>query len=363
MQICHVNLSKDLRGGERQTIALVRTLDGRVRQKVVVRRDAPLHDELTQLDLANGEIVPVANSAVAAICATRGADLVHVHEGRTVTVGAVRSLLGTPFIVTRRVLNSPKDNLVTKWCYRRALRIATVSKAVARTMRAYAVTTPVSTIYDSADVQPSSPMSVREIKEDLEATLVVGNVAELDDETKGQRTILEVARRFQYTDPGILFLFIGRGKDEANLKLEAEQLSNVRFIGWSDHLSDYYAAMDLFIFPSRSEALGSAALEAMSFGLPVLASAVGGLPEIVTPGVNGYLVDPGDSARLASRVAQLAEDQILRDRLGRNALATAAGFSPEIIAEQYYELYLRAIYGVSWRWPKVARAKARSESL
>lgn len=344
-------------------MSLVRALTERVPQKVVVRRDAPLHEEFARLDLANVEVAPVANSPIAAVRATCEADLVHVHEGRTVTVGAVRSLLGTPFVITRRVLKPPKDHFFTRWCYRRATRIATVSSAVAMTMRKYATTTPVNAIYDCVDLPPSNLESVRRIREDLKSAFIVGNVGELDDETKGQRTILEVARRLQRTAPDVLFLLIGRGKDESSLRSEAEQLSNVRFTGWSGNLSDYYAAMDLFIFPSRYEALGSAALEAMSFGLPVLASDVGGLPEIVTPGVNGYLADSGDSGRLASRVAQLAEDPILRDRLGRNALATAAAFSPETIAEQYYELYLRAIYGVSWRWPKVASAKTRSESL
>jgi len=363
LRICHVNLSKDFRGGERQTVALVRALDDRVGQKVVVRRGAPLHEEFARLDLSGVEVLPVANSPVAAVRATSGADLVHIHEGRTVTVGAVRSLLGTPFVVTRRVLKPPKDHFFARWCYRRATRIATVSNAVARNMRAYVAATPVTAIYDCIDVPPPDPSRVREIRQDLRADFVVGNVAELDDETKGQRTIIEAARRLQHESPEILFILIGRGRDEESLRAEAEDLPNVRFIGWSDQLSDYYAAMDMFVFPSRYEALGSAALEAMSFGLPVVASAVGGLPEIVTPGVNGFLVDSGDPARLAARISQLATDTILRDRLGRNALANAAAFSPDYVAEQYYELYLRAVYGVSWRWPKVASSKTRSESL
>jgi glycosyltransferase involved in cell wall biosynthesis len=332
-------------------------------QKVVVRRGALLHDALSQNNFRNVEVLPVANSAIAAIRATSGADLVHIHEGRTVTVGAVRSLLGTPFVITRRVLKPPKDHFFTRWCYRRANRIATVSSAVAKTMRAYAIATPVNAIYDCIDVPASDPVKVREIREDLRAGLIVGNVAELDDETKGQCTILDVARRLQHMAPDIVFVLIGRGKDEAGLRSEAEQLPNVRSVGWSDRLSDYYAAMDLFVFPSGYEALGSAALEAMSFGLPVIASSVGGLPEIVTPGVNGYLVDAGESGALASRVSQLADDPVLRDRLGRNALATAAAFSPDAIAEQYHEFYLRAIYGVSWRWPKDASTRTRSESL
>ncbi len=121
--------------------------------------------------------------------------------------------------------------------------------------------------------------------------------------------------------------------------------------------------MDVFMFPSRSEALGSAVLEAMSFGLPVLASKVGGIPEIVQSGVTGFLIDPEDSEEWVRRVAQLRQNEKLRSRLAQNAAVTAACFSPETIAEQYYSLYVNALYGITWAWPNLSPGKAHSESL
>ena len=229
-------------------------------------------------------------------------------------------------------------------------------------MRGYSPTMPVSTIYDCvATAERAQTESA--VGDDLSGRFVVGNVAELDDDTKGQRTIIEVARRLEFEVPNALFLLIGKGKDEAALKAEAEGLSNVRFVGWSDRLADYYAAMDLFMFPSRTEALGSAVLEAMSLGLPVIASDVGGIPEIVQPGVNGFLIDPTDVNAWAHRVEQLRGDSCLRSRLAQNAAVTAAAFSPEVIAEQYYSLYVDAVYGTTWAWPNLSPSKTRSESL
>ena len=147
------------------------------------------------------------------------------------------------------------------------------------------------------------------------------------------------------------------------MKEEAEGLSNIRFVGWTDRLSDYYSAMDLFLFPSRSEALGSAVLEAMSFGVPVVASDVGGIPEIVQPGVNGFLIDSTDVNAWAHRVERLCNDSCLRTRLAQNAEVTAAAFSPEAIAEQYYSLYVSTVYGTTWAWPDLSPPKTRSESF
>jgi glycosyltransferase involved in cell wall biosynthesis len=362
MRVCHVNLSKELRGGEHQTVSLVRALRHRVDQRVIVRRDSPLHACLEDLDLEGVEVVPVPNSPIAALKATRDADLLHIHEGRSVPIGAARSLLGTPFVVTRRVLKAPTSRPSTRWCYRRAEHVVSVSQAVGRVMKDYSPETPVTTIYDCVATERKDVADAL-IPGDFTDRLVIGNVAELDDDTKGQRTILEVARRLEADLPEAMFLLIGKGKDEAALRAESRELSNVRFLGWSDRLADYYAAMDLFIFPSRTEALGSAVLEAMSFGLPVIASQVGGLPEVVHPGVNGFLVDAENIDDWVSRVRQLCRDANLRARLARNAAVTAAGYKPENIAEQYYSLYVNAVYGVSWAWPSISPTKTHSESL
>ncbi len=362
MRICHVNLSKELRGGELQTVHLVQTLRHRARQRVVVRKHSPLHDRLTDLDFDGVEVLPVPNSPIAALRATAGSDLLHIHEGRSVPIGAARSLLGTPFLVTRRVLKAPTSRPSTRWCYRRAEHVVAVSQAVSGVMSRYSPNTPVSTIYDCVATAARARVD-SSVSDNLAGRFVIGNVAELDDDTKGQRTIIEVARRLEFDIPNALFLLIGKGKDESALKLEAEGLSNIRFVGWTDRLADYYSAMDLFMFPSRTEALGSAVLEAMSLGLPVIASDVGGIPEIVQPGVNGFLIDPADVNAWAHRVEQLCEDPFLRSRLAQNAAVTAAAFSPEAIAEQYYSLYVNVVYGTTWAWPNLSPSKTRSESL
>ena len=111
---------------------------------------------------------------------------------------------------------------------------------------------------------------------------------------KGQDVAMAAAALLRESMPYARFILAGDGTLLNDLRRRAPE--NVVFPGFlSDHAA-FFAALDLFIMPSRSEAWGMAALEAMAHGVPVIASDVGGLPEIVEPGNGGWLVPPGDPA-------------------------------------------------------------------
>jgi len=268
------------------------------------------------------DVVPVANSPLAALARTSGTDLVHVHDGRGVQVGALRSVLShTPFVVTRRVLRIPTSSLATHWCYGRAAAIAAVSDAVATGMREYDRRLPVTTIHDCTP------------------RLEANATGALDDACKGQSTLIEAVRMLGARAQDMVFLLIGNGKDEAMLRVRAADCPSVRMTGWVDNVADYYAMMDIFVFPSRYEALGSSILEAMSFGVPVIATTVGGIPEIVRDGVEGLLVAPDDAPAIADRVLRLAGDPELRRRLGAQARVRAQEYSARRMTLEYLDLY------------------------
>lgn len=343
MRLCHINLSKELRGGENQTIALVECLAAHYSQSVVVRRDSPLHRRLDARRLEGVRILPVPSSVPAAVRAAREVDLIHVHEGRSVQAGALRSLLGTPFVVTRRVLTAPGSNPVTRWCYGRAAAVVGVSEAVSSIMRAYLGDGDVVTILDATPRLTADPAETAALRSRFAGKFVVGHVGELNDGHKGQLVIIEAARTALETRPELHFVLLGSGPDEERLRALARELPNVELEGRVDNVGDYYAAMDLFVFPSRDEALGSAILEAMASGLPVVASAIGGIPEIVEPGGNGLLFDAGDAAAMYAAVVKLADDAELRETLRAGALATARAHSAESCAQSYACVYERAL--------------------
>lgn len=116
---------------------------------------------------------------------------------------------------------------------------------------------------------------------------------------------------------------------------------NVRFVGAQPHTSlpGFYQAADVVVVCSHSESFGFAALEAHACGVPVVATAVGGLSFIVRDGVSGYLLHDRDPVAFAERVTRLIDDDEMRDRFGRSATEGAAAFSWERAAGQFLELY------------------------
>ncbi len=347
MQVTHINLAREFRGGERQTLALCEALAqgepaSGIRQQLVCRRDAPLHARAASSGVL--KTVPVANSPLRALGATAGCDLVHVHDGRSVQVGALRSLLSnTPFLFTRRLARAPSDARLTRWAYGRAGAAVGVSEAVASALRSWPFAGEVQVIHDCLAPMAVDAAQAQRLREESGAQLIIGHVGALDDATKGQRAVLAAARALAASHPNVQFWLLGSGPDEAVLKTLAADLPNVRFHGWAANIGDYYRAMDVFVFPSRFEALGSSVLEAMSQGVPTVAWATGGIPELVDDGINGLLVPSGDESGLIAALQRMLDNAPLRARCGQAARASSARFSPQAMAQQYAVLYRRLL--------------------
>jgi glycosyltransferase involved in cell wall biosynthesis len=134
----------------------------------------------------------------------------------------------------------------------------------------------------------------------------------------------------------------GDGPDRPALEAEIDRLglTNVELLGTRQDVPELLARSDVFVLASHSEGLPMSVLEAMAAGLPVVASAVGGVPELVVDGETGVLVPPGASAALASALSRLVADPGLRDRLGAAGRQRAEHeFSLERFEREHLELY------------------------
>lgn len=150
---------------------------------------------------------------------------------------------------------------------------------------------------------------------------IVATVANLRPE-KGHRTLLEAARTVLARHPDVRFRLVGDGPERTALqRLAAEHgvAHAVDFLGHRDDVAELLATADIAAIPSTSEAFPNAAVEAMATGLPIVASAVGGLLELVRDGYNGVLVPPANPTALAEALEQLLSDEPLRSRLGAEA--------------------------------------------
>ena len=126
------------------------------------------------------------------------------------------------------------------------------------------------------------------------------------------------------------------------LREMASGLDNVAFTGWVDNVGDHLAAFDLFILPSNKEGIGGILLDAMDRALPIIASRVGGLPEIVRDGDNGLLIDAASPDQLEQAILRLYEDPDLRRTMGSRGRAFSQDFTADAMAAKYLELYQQA---------------------
>jgi glycosyltransferase involved in cell wall biosynthesis len=126
----------------------------------------------------------------------------------------------------------------------------------------------------------------------------------------------------QLRDSGVdaVLCMVGDGPDRVQLERRAHELGIVRhtlFLGYQDDVAPFYAAFDALVLPSSNEGTPVSAIEALAAGRPVVATRVGGVPDVVEDGRDGFLVDPGATDELADRLARLARDPQLRERMGR----------------------------------------------
>jgi N-acetyl-alpha-D-glucosaminyl L-malate synthase BshA len=144
-------------------------------------------------------------------------------------------------------------------------------------------------------------------------------------------------------------VMVGDGPDRATLERQVHELGLsdvVEFVGEQLDLVPWLSAADLFLLPSSQESFGLAALEAMSCGVPVVASRVGGLPEVIADGVTGFLCDPEDLEGMARRGIEVLTSWPMRARISAAAAADVRRrFSTDIIVPQYEAFYEEVLAG------------------
>ena len=130
----------------------------------------------------------------------------------------------------------------------------------------------------------------------------------------------------QLRDEGIdaVLCMVGDGPDRAQLERRAHELGVIRdtvFLGYQEDVAPLYSAFDALVLPSSNEGTPVSAIEALAAGRPVVATRVGGVPDVVRDGEDGFLVETGDTVELADRLARLARDPALRERMGEQGRA------------------------------------------
>ena len=342
LKIAHVNVSKGYRGGERQTELLARELEkADVQQILVARRGAPLIERCQKIDL---EIRTVSGNPLTVAIATKDVDLIHAHDGRSVYGAYLRSLIsGIPYVATRRINNPIRNHYLAHKAYQRAASVVAVASKVAETVKNFDSEVNVQVIYSGSSGLSVNRKQLDLIKNSFPGKFLIGNIGALENQQKGQEYIIEVALDLQHSHPDIQFLLIGGGKDEKILKKAAVMLKNICFTGFVENVGDYLAAIDLFILPSNKEGIGGILIDAMEQKVPIIASRVGGIPEIVNDEKNGILIDPRSPDQLKAAILRLHASEQQRRTLGDQGYELAKNFTANIMAQKYLNLYRNTV--------------------
>lgn len=209
---------------------------------------------------------------------------------------------------------------------KRTQHFATVSKSIKRELQQYlwVKEEKIRIIHNGVNVERFSPNVDDEapsyFPRDKPVVLFTGRFVA----TKGVNTLVDAIPRVVRQVPDVFFMFVGGGEFkyyESYLKAHGVDRHNFLFKGYvaESELPKVYSSSTLYVAPTVYEPLGIRILEAMSCGLPVIASEVGGIPEIIDDAQNGILIRPNDSKALSDRIIQLLNDDSMARRLGRNA--------------------------------------------
>ncbi len=201
------------------------------------------------------------------------------------------------------------------------------------------------------------------------SSFCVGIVASLRHE-KRHSDLLEVWKQLHHQrliPEDSALLIIGDGPLRNSLDQQAASLPGVHFLGEHSSVSEIMSCLDLFVLPSNSEGFGIAIVEAMHSGVPVIASQVGGIPEVIRHGKNGYLFTPRSHSELSAAITKIWEHPNLGKKLASQAFQDAQRlFTPQRYVTQLLELYQelfrvnKTVPPASW---KVAPPELRISSL
>ena len=352
LKIAHIDTGKDLRGGQDLLLSLARGLKQRGhRQLIVCPEGSPLAQRAAD-DQQN--VMPLATmAALRRRLREEKFDIVHAHDGKAQTISFLASL-GLPVcrVASRLVAFTPRHPLIHRWKYSRTCRgVIALSQSVRQVLLAAGVPdSQIEVIVPGIEMPRELPdfegrTQARALWGYSRDEFVIGHAAAFTYE-KGQDVALEAALLLASRLPRARMLLVGDGPLRTDSRIDelARAASGIAQLpGYVENLDEFYAALDLFIMPSRSEAWGLTALRAMAYGLPVIASNVGGLPEAIEHAKSGWLVPPKYPEALADAIVEAASDPARLCEVGRNARERAAQFSIARTVEKTERFYLRLL--------------------
>lgn len=357
MALFQIDAGKEWRGGQRQALLLARQLQRRGYPFFFyVQPGSPLHQKAKEEDLP---VVPVKMRSEADMWAIlrlaramkkRRCRLVHFHDAHSLAIGAAAaSMAKVPLrVISRRVDFPLKNNFFSQKKYTRDIDlIIAISKGIKKVLMDGGIKAETVRVVPSGidftpfDEARSSDYLRRELSLSQEDYLV-GIVAHLADH-KGHTYLIEATRILKDRAPKIKVIVVGEGPLRMDLDRQVKEThveDMVFFLGFRDDVPQILGSLDLFVLSSKLEGMGTSIMDAMASRLPVVATRVGGIPEVVVDGETGILVPAKNPDALADAILKIYSDKQAAKQLGeRGYQVVHKKFSAESMADRIIDHY------------------------
>ena len=326
-KILYVDTDQVWRGGQEQLLDLMKGMRARGHSVFLA---APENSELFHRAL--GTRIPARNFrqrqelslpallSIWKLLKETDSDIVHANTPRPLmAVGLASRLAHTPAVFCSRRVDFPLRSRLSAFKYNWFIdRVLTISSSIEETLSSAGVKRSIiEVVYEGVDLDWIDDQQTLPLNRP-DKGLVIGTVAHMSPE-KGHTDLLDAIGILKSSFPRIHLLIVGDGELRDALKERTRRLAIEDLVTFAGFRSDSEAVMkqfDIFCLPSLSEGLSSAILAAMANRLPVVSTSVGGIPELVSDGVTGSLVPPGDPESLAAALETLLKDSQLRNRMG-----------------------------------------------
>jgi L-malate glycosyltransferase len=362
MKIIHVSTAISWRGGEQQLVYLLKALSAQnVDQEVFCVKYSPVHVFCRQNNIpchtfSKDNSMNVSTAALLGkLCRDQKQILVHTHDSHAHNMAFISAIFfrnKVPVIVHRRVDFRVSPNIFSRVKYNHPIikRYICVSEAI-RTVLASAINDPgkIKVVHSGIDVElyhntKRNGLLRKEFGID-ESSPLIGNFSALAPH-KDYPTFLRTAALLLQRNPGYRFVIAGDGplREETLMLIKTMELEDkVFYAGFRTNIPEIIKDLDVFLITSRTEGLGTVILDALASGIPVVATRVGGIPEVIEHRITGFLAPQADVEQLAIGVEEMIHDTGLRNTIINNALEKVKQFDYRLTGSRTLDVYREII--------------------
>lgn len=362
MNILHISTARTWRGGEQQIAYLINELRQlpNLNQQVICTRGSAMHhyckkqsiDHIAQTKAFTFN--PFFAHKIKQVCKQNHIDIIHAHDPHAHQFAVIAADVfanPTPIVVSRRVDFAIRNSRYTlhKYNHRQVKKIICVSKAIEEIVaQSIDDKTKLCTVYSGIDVSRFNQIASNSLKKQYNIpanALLIGNVAALAPH-KDYFTFIDTAQLILDSGVNAYFFAIGEGELHQQLHTYSQQkgiADRVIFTGFRNDVPAILPQLNVFLITSTTEGLGTSILDAFVCRVPVVATAAGGIPELIQHQQTGLLANVKDAKALANAVVSLLNDAHLQQQLIDNAAVFVQQFTKAATAKHTLSIYQQVL--------------------